>query len=75
MEPTSSTAGVGTAPDLAEEVKSRSHGGAAQKLALLSGAEIASELMRLSPAFAQDVLDELPSQARERAISAAPGDV
>ena len=31
--------------------------------------------MHLSPGFAQDVLDELPSDARERAISAAPADV
>jgi magnesium transporter len=31
--------------------------------------------MHLSPAFAQDVLEELPNDARERAISAAPSDV
>jgi magnesium transporter len=75
LEATNSIAAAGAAPDLAEEVKSRSHGGAAAKLAPLSGAEIASELTRLSPGFAQDVLDELPSEARERAISAAPQDV
>ena len=61
--------------DLADEVKSRSHAGAAQKLAALSGEDIARELMHLSPGFAQDVLADLPTDARERAISAAPADV
>ena len=61
--------------DLADEVKSRSHAGAAQKLANLSGEDIARELMHLSPGFAQDVLGDLPTDARERAISAAPPDV
>ena len=61
--------------DLADEVKSRSHAGAAQKLANLGGEDIARELMHLSPGFAQDVLGDLPTDARERAISAAPPDV
>jgi magnesium transporter len=63
------------AVDLADEIKSRSHAGAAQKLANLSGEDLARELMHLSPGFAQDVLGELPTDARERAISAAPPDV
>ena len=61
--------------DLGDEVKSRSHAGAAEKLAALSGEDIARELMHLSPGFAQDVLADLPTDARERAISAAPADV
>jgi magnesium transporter len=61
--------------DLADEVKSRSAAGAAAKLADLQGAEIATELMHLSPGFAQDVLAALPADARERAISAAPADI
>jgi magnesium transporter len=64
-----------TALDLTDEVKSRSAAGAAAKLALLPGPEIAAELMRLSPGFAVDVLAELPNDARERAIAAAPGEV
>ena len=61
--------------DLTDEIKSRSPTGAAEKLANLSGDLIARELMHLSPGFAQDVLSELPTDARERAISAAPADV
>jgi magnesium transporter len=61
--------------DLSDEIKSRSHTSAAQKLANLSGGVIARELMHLSPGFAQDVLDALPTDARERATSAAPADV
>jgi len=61
--------------DLSDEIKSRSHASAAEKLANLSGDLIARELMHLSPGFAQDVLDALPTDARERAISAAPADV
>ena len=61
--------------DLVDEVKSRSHAGAAGKLANLKGEDIARELMHLSPGFAQDVLGDLPTDARERAISAAPSDV
>ena len=58
--------------DLSDDIKSRSHAGAAEKLANLSGDVIARELMHFSPGFAQDVLGELPTDARERAISAAP---
>jgi len=61
--------------DLADEIKSRSHIGAAEKLASLDGEEIAQQLMHLSPGFAQDVLGALPNDARERATSAAPVDV
>lgn len=61
--------------DLTDEVKSRSAPGAAAKLALVPGPEIAGELMRLSPGFAVDVLAALPNDARERAIAAAPAEV
>ncbi|HEX5767638.1 MAG TPA: magnesium transporter [Burkholderiales bacterium] len=61
--------------DLSDEIKSRSHAEAAQKLAHLGGDMIARELMHLSPGFAQDVLGALPNAARERAVSAAPSDV
>jgi magnesium transporter len=63
------------AVDLADEIKSRSAAGAAVKLAMLQGPEIAAELMHLNPGFAQDVLAALPNDARERAISAAPEEV
>jgi magnesium transporter len=58
--------------DLADDIKARSPGAAAARLANLPGTELANELMHLSPGFAQDVLAELPNDARERAISAAP---
>ncbi len=61
--------------DLSDEIKSRSHASAAEKLANLPGDALAAELMHLSAGFAQDVLGELPTDARERAISAAPPDV
>jgi len=61
--------------DLADDIKARSPGGAAAKLAKLPGSALANELVHLSPGFAQDVLEELPSDARERAISAAPPDL
>src|SRR5688572_13608601 len=64
-----------TSLDLSDDIKSRSAAGAAKKLALLPGPDVAAELMHLSPAFAQDVLDDLPNDARERAIAAAPADV
>ncbi len=60
------------AADLAEEIKTRSAGGAAAKLAHFGGVEIAAALLRLSPGFAQDVLAALPDDARERTIGAAP---
>jgi len=63
------------AVDLTDEVKSRSPGAAAAKLANLSGDDIVRELIHLSPGFAQDVLEALPTDARERATSAAPADV
>jgi magnesium transporter len=64
-----------SAADLAEDVKTRSADGAADKLQHFGGAEIAAALMRLSPAFAQDVLAALPDEARERAFGAAPAEV
>ena len=64
-----------TAVDLADEIKSRSAGGAAEKLAQLQGHEIAAQLMSLNAGFAQDVLGALPTDARERAISAAPPEI
>jgi magnesium transporter len=64
-----------TTVDLADEIKARSAKGAAEKLAYLPGADLADQLTRLSPGFAQDVIDELSTDARERAISAAPPDV
>jgi magnesium transporter len=66
---------IDRAVDLSDEIKTRSHAGAAEKLANLSGEVIARELMHLSPGFAQDVLGELPTDARERAVSAAPPDM
>jgi magnesium transporter len=59
------------AVDVADEVKSRSAGGAAAKLEHFGGGDIAAALARLSPGFAQDVLDALPEEARERALLAA----
>ena len=61
--------------DLTDEVKARSATGAAEKLADLQGTDIVNELMHLGPGFAQDVLAALPTDARERAISAAPVDI
>jgi magnesium transporter len=61
--------------DLSDEIKARSASGAAQKLANLPAADLANELIHLSPGFAQDVIDALPNDARERAISAAPAEV
>jgi magnesium transporter len=59
------------AVDVADEVKSRSPEGAAAKLEHFGGGDIAAALARLSPGFAQDVLDALPEEARERALLAA----
>ena len=60
---------------LADETKAGSAAGAAAKLAELAGPEIAAELTRLNPAFALDVLAELPIEARERAMNDVPSDV
>ena len=64
-----------TTIDLTDDIKSRSPASAAKKLANMGGEDIARELMHLSPGFAQDVLAELPTDARERATSAAPPDL
>jgi len=66
---------IASSVDLTDEIKARSAAGAAAKLAGLPAAELVSQLMHLSPGFAQDVLDDLPNEVRERAISAAPADV
>jgi magnesium transporter len=59
------------AVDITEELRSRSAAGAAAKLADTAGAEILGVLLRVSPGFAQDVLDALPDGARERVLAAA----
>ena len=61
-----------TTLDLTDEFKARNAPAAAAKLVNLPAEDLVRELMHLSPAFAQDVLDELPNDARERALSAAP---
>src|SRR2546421_6979159 len=62
-------------PDLVEEVKSRSAASAATKLEHFGGAEISRALSRLNPGFAQQVLDALPSEARERTLGAASAEL
>ena len=62
-------------PDLADDIKSRSANAAAGKLENASGAAIAAALSRMSPAFAQDVLEALPKDARQRAYAAASADL
>ncbi len=62
-------------PDLGDDLKSRSATGAAAKLKDSPGGPIAATLARLNPGFAQDVLEALPSAARERAFSAASADL
>jgi magnesium transporter len=64
-----------TTLDLTDEFKARNAPAAAAKLVKLPAEDLVRELMHLSPAFAQDVIEELPNDARERAISAAPPDV
>ena len=61
--------------DLTDEIKARNAPAAAEKLARLPAEQLARELMHLSPGFAQDTLDALPSDARARAIAAAPADL
>ena len=62
-------------PDLGEEVKSRSAQSAAAKLEHFGGAAIATALSRLNPGFAQDVLDALPAEARERALASSSAEL
>ena len=62
-------------PDLADDVKSRSAASAATKLEHFGGAEISRALSRLNPGFAQQVLDALPSEARERTLGAASAEL
>ena len=66
---------MNTAAELAEEIRTRSADAAARKLEQFAPAEIASALMQLSPAFAQDVLAALPDAQRELLFSAAPDPV
>ena len=65
----------GLPADLAEDVKSRSASAVAARLEHFGGAEIAATLARLGPGFAQDVLDAMPAEARERALAAASPDL
>jgi magnesium transporter len=60
------------AADLAEEIRTRSADAAASKLEKFAPAEMASALMQVSPAFAQDVLAALPDAQRELLFCAAP---
>jgi magnesium transporter len=60
--------------DITEEVRARSATGAAARLGVADGADIADALLRLSPGFAQDVLGELSDEARERALAAVGPD-
>ena len=62
-------------PDLADDVKSHSAAAAATKLEHFGGAAIARVLSRLAPGFAQDVLETLPAEARERALAAASAEL
>ena len=62
-------------PDLGDDLKSRSASGAAAKLKTAPGGPIAATLSRLNPGFAQDVLEALPAEARERAFSAASAEL
>ena len=62
-------------PDLGDAVKSRSASGAAAKLKEAPPATIAATLARLNPGFAQDVLDDLPSDVRNRTVEAASADL
>jgi magnesium transporter len=66
---------MNTAADLAEEIRTRSAGAAARKLEQFAPREIASALMQLTPAFAQDVLAALPDALRELLFCAAPDPV
>src|SRR5918992_2532911 len=66
---------MNTAAHLAEEIRTRSPGDAALRLAAVEPGELASALMQLSPAFAQDVLAALPDALRELLFSAAPDPV
>jgi magnesium transporter len=61
--------------NIGDEVKSRSANAAAAKLEHFGGASIAAALSRVSPAFAQDILDALPADARERALGAASSEL
>jgi magnesium transporter len=66
---------MNTAADLAEEIRTRSANAAARKLEQFNPAEMASALMQLSPAFAQDVLASLTDTARELVFATAPTEV
>ena len=62
-------------PDLGDDLKSRSASGAAAKLKDAPAATISATLSRLNPGFAQDVLDALPTEVRERALAAASAEL
>jgi magnesium transporter len=63
---------MNTAAELAEEIRTRSADAAARRLGEFDPQEIASALMQLAPAAAQEVLAALPDSLRELAYSAAP---
>ncbi|MDQ5850329.1 MAG: magnesium transporter [Pseudomonadota bacterium] len=60
---------------LADEIKTLPAAAAAAPLAQLGGADIVAVLTRVGPRVAQDILEALPDDARERALFAAPPDV
>ena len=62
-------------PDIRDDVKSRSANGVAAKLKDAAAATVTATLARLSPGFAQDVLDALPDEARERTLAAASAEL
>jgi magnesium transporter len=66
---------MNTAADLAEEIRTRSADAAARRLEQFAPADIGAALVRLSPAFAQDVLAALPDALRELVFAQASENV
>ena len=62
-------------PDIRDDVKSRSANGVAAKLKDAAAATVTATLARLSPGFAQDVLEALPDDARERTLAVASAEL
>jgi magnesium transporter len=65
----------GLIAELGDEVKSRSANAAAAKLKHYGGAAIATALSKLSPAFAQDILEAFPEETRSGTIAAASAEI
>jgi magnesium transporter len=61
--------------DLSDALKARSPVAAAAKLAGCAGPECARAVLALPPKFAQDTLDALPDEVRERVFAAAPPEI